>query len=142
MTLSDHDLAYLAQHHSAAMVTVGSHGVAKAVRVGVGLMDGRLLSSGTEDRVRTRRLRRDPRCTVYVHDDGFGWRALETTVTIDDGPDVARQTLRFMRSLQGRPEGPLSWFGAELGEEQFLETMVQERRLLYDFEVHRSYGMG
>jgi hypothetical protein len=36
----------------------------------------------------------------------------------------------------------LSWFGADLGEEEFLATMVKERRLLYDFEVHHSYGMG
>lgn len=142
MPLSEHDLAFLEKHHSAAMVTVAADGVAKAVRVGVGLVDGRLWSSGTQDRVRTRRLRRDPRCTLYVHDSGFGWLALETTVAIDDGPDAPRRTLGLMRHMQGRPEGPLSWFGGELTEEEFLQTMVQEGRLIYDFDVHHTYGMG
>jgi hypothetical protein len=47
MKLSEPDLDYLRDNHSAAMITVGGDGVAKAVRVGVALVDGRLWSSGT-----------------------------------------------------------------------------------------------
>jgi hypothetical protein len=140
--LSDHDLAFLREHHSAAMITVGPDGVAKAVRVGVALVDGRLWSSGTQDRVRTKRLRHDPRCTLYVHDSGYGFRVFETTVTIDDGPEMAEKNLRLFREMQGRPDGPLSWFGGMLSEDEFRQAMVEERRLIYEFEVHRSYGMG
>ncbi|HEY8524590.1 MAG TPA: pyridoxamine 5'-phosphate oxidase family protein [Acidimicrobiales bacterium] len=141
MTLTDSQLEFLQSTGSAAMITVGPDGAAKAVRVGVGVVDGKLWSSGTHDRVRTARLRRDPRCTLFVFDAGFRWLTLETTVTILDGPDVPQLSLRFFRQLQGRPDGPLSWFSGELSEEEFVATMAEERRLLYEFEVHRAYGL-
>ena len=139
--LSEHDLEFLATNHSAAMITVGDDGLAKIARVGVGIIDGRLWSSGTHDRVRTKRLAEDPRCTLYVHDPKFFWLTLETTTTILDGPTVSADSVRFFRLLQGKPEGPLSWFGGDLDEDTFLQTMVDEGRILYDFDVHRVYGL-
>lgn len=124
------------------MITIGDSGLPKPVRVGVALVDGRLWSSGTQDRVRTRRLRRDPRCTLFVFDQAAAWRALETMVTILDGPEAAAQNLLLFRVMQGRPDGPLSWFGGELEEDAFLRAMAEEHRLIYEFEVHRSYGLG
>jgi Pyridoxamine 5'-phosphate oxidase len=141
MALSDDDRQYLEDHHSAAMITVDADGVAKAARVGIALVGGRLWSSGTETRVRTRRLRRDPRCTLFVFDPGFSWLALETTVQLLEGPEAPEQNIRLFREMQGRPTGPLAWFGAELDETAFRQTMVDERRLIYEFDVHRSYGL-
>jgi PPOX class probable F420-dependent enzyme len=141
MALTDEDIEFLEHNHAAAMVTVAPDGIAKVVRVGVALVDGKLWSSGTQDRVRTARLRRDPRCTVYVHDKGFGWLGLETTVTILDGPDAPELNERLFRRMQGRPSGPLSWFGQDLDQEAFRQAMVDEQRLIYEFEVHRTYGM-
>jgi len=140
MNLSEPDLEYLRDNHSAAMITVGD-GVAKAVRVGVALVDGRLWSSGTAGRVRTERLRQDARCTLFVFDSGFGSMTLESTVTLRDGPDAPGLNLRLFRVMQDRPTGPLSWFGAELEEEGFLRAMVDEQRLIYEFDVQRTYGM-
>jgi hypothetical protein len=139
-TLSERELAFLRDHHAAAMVTVAD-GVAKAARVGVGVIDGALWSSGTRDRVRTERLRHDPRCTLYVDDPGFAYLVLETTVTILEGPEVPEQSVRLFRLMQDRPTGALSWFGGELDEDAFRRAMVDEGRLIYDFEVHRSYGL-
>jgi hypothetical protein len=130
------------RQHSAAMITIGDGGWPKPVRVGVALVDGKLWSSGTQDRVRTRRLRRDPRCTLFVFDQAFRWLALETTVTILEGPGAAAQNLRLFRVMQDRPDGPLSWFGGELDEDAFVQAMAEERRLIYEFDVHRSYGPG
>jgi Pyridoxamine 5'-phosphate oxidase len=141
MTLSDRELAFLRDHNTAAMITVGSDGVAKPVRVAVGLLDGRLWSSGTRDRVRTARLRHDPRCTLFVYDPGVTWLALETRVTILDGPDVPQQSLRLFRLMQRRPTGPLSWFGGDLAEDAFLQAMLDEQRIIYEFAVDHSYGM-
>jgi PPOX class probable F420-dependent enzyme len=141
MSLTQPDSDFLIDHHSAAMITVGRDGTPKVSRVGVALVDGKLWSSGTADRVRTGRLRRDPRCTLYVYDPGYAWLALETTVTILDGPDAAQLNLRLFRVMQDRPTGSLSWFGGELSEEDFLRAMVDERRLVYEFEVHHTYGM-
>ncbi|MGP7995945.1 MAG: pyridoxamine 5'-phosphate oxidase family protein [Streptosporangiaceae bacterium] len=141
MTLSAAESGFLDTHYSAAMITIGDGGLPKAVRVGVALVEGKLCSSGTQDRVRTRRLRRDPRCTLFVFDPGFAWLTLETTVTILDGPDAATLNLALFRVMQNRPSGPLSWFGGELDEASFLRTMTEEGRLIYEFRVHRSYGL-
>jgi Pyridoxamine 5'-phosphate oxidase len=141
MPLSDTDVEFLRRNRSAAMITVGADGLAKAVRVGVALVDGKLWSSGTPDRVRTGRLRRDPRCTLFVFDAGYLWLALETTVEILEGPDAADLNVRLFREMQGRPDGPLSWFGGEYDDEQFRQLMIDEARLIYAFDVQRSYGM-
>lgn len=139
--LNSAEIEFLEQQHSAAMITT-VEGIPRPVRVGVALVEGRLWSSGTQDRVRTRRLRRDPRCTLFVFDDTYSWLALESTVTLLEGDDAAEQNLRLFRVMQGRPSGPLSWFGRELDEEAFLATMRSEGRLIYEFEVQRSYGLG
>jgi hypothetical protein len=141
MTLSEGDLAYLEKNHSAAMITVTGDGVAKAARVGVAVVDGKLWSSGTLDRVRTRRLRQDPRCTLFVFDNSFRWLALETTVTIRDGSDAAQLNLRLFRVMQGKSTGPLNWYGTDLDEAAFLQTMADEGRLIYEFDVQRAYGL-
>jgi PPOX class probable F420-dependent enzyme len=141
MSVSEQDLDFLATNHSAAMITVGRDGTPKVARVGVGLVDGKVWSSGTADRVRTRRLRRDPRCTLYVHDNRFAWLALESSVTILDGSEAADQNLRLFRAMQSRPSGPLSWYGTELADDEFLQRMVDERRVIYEFEVHHAYGL-
>lgn len=140
MGLSGAEIGFLERNHSAAMITLGGDGMPKAVRVGVALVDGRLWSSGTQDRVRTRRLRRDPRCTLFVYDDRFSWLTLETTASILDGPEAAAQNLRLFRIMQRRPSGPLSWFGGDVDEPAFLRAMVDERRLIYEFDVRRTYG--
>lgn len=141
MRLSDSEVAFLEKNHSAAMITVTADGIPKVARVGVALIDGRLWSSGTADRVRTKRLRTDPRCTLYVHDNAFGFLALESTVTILDGPDSADLSLRLFRVMQGKPTGPLSWFGGEFDEPDFLGHMRAEQRLIYQFEPHHAYGL-
>ena len=141
MSLTDSDKDFLDRNVSAAMITVGSAGIAKAIRVGVKLVDGRIWSSGTRDRVRTKRLRRDPRATFFVFDGEFGYLTLETTVTILDGPDAPELSLRFFRGIQGKPSGPLSWYGDELDEERFLHTMREEGRVIYEGRIDKAYGM-
>jgi Pyridoxamine 5'-phosphate oxidase len=141
MSLTAAEFEFLESQHRAAMITIGAGGAPKAVRVGVALVDGKLWSSGTQDRVRTRRLRRDPRCTLFVFDAGFSFLTLETTVTILDGPDAATQNLRLFRVMQSRPTGPLAWYGTDLDEPSFLQRMQEEGRIVYEFDVSRSYGL-
>jgi len=141
MTFTDAEVAFLDRQHTAAMITVGRDGLPKVARVGVAVVDGQLWSSGTRDRVRTRRLREDPRCTLFVFDGQFSWLALETSVRLLDGDEAAEQNVRLFRVMQQRPAGPLSWFGGELDEEAFLRQMAEEGRLIYEFDVHRSYGV-
>ena len=138
--------SFLEANQSAAMTTLRANGTPHVARIGLGMLDGRIWSSGTQTRLRTKHLRRDPRATLFVFEAGYRWVALETTVTILEGPDVPNQTLRFMRALQDdldtKPApGHVMWFGQEKTEEEFLQIMVEEQRLIYEFDVTRAYGM-
>jgi len=141
MELSESDRAFLAANRSAAMITVTPDGIAKVARIGVALVDGKLWSSGTAQRVRTRRLRDDPRCTLFVFDAGQGFLTLETTVTLLEGPDAPALHVRLFREMQRRPTGPLVWHGADLEEDAFRQAMVDDQRLIYEFDIQRAYGL-
>ena len=144
MNLDEQMRAFLEKHHSAAMTTLRADGTPHVARVGVALVDGKMWSSGTQIRIRTKHLRRDPRSTLFVFDAEFRWLGLESRVTILDGPDAPELNLRLFQVMQqgmGVPAGQINWFGRTISREEFLETMVEEQRLIYEFEIIRSYGM-
>jgi PPOX class probable F420-dependent enzyme len=124
--------AFLEKHHGAVMVTLKGDGRPHVARVGVGLVDGKLESSGTQDRVRTKHLRRDPRATLFVmnSENPWSWLALETTVTILDGEDAPQRNLALYRVLAGEPEDV----------DEYLAAMVNEKRLIYRFDIKGVYG--
>lgn len=142
MALTDSHRDFVESNPSAAMITIGEDGMPKAVRVGVAVVDGKIWSSGTEDRVRTKRLRMDPRCTLFVFEAGWNALTLETTVEVLDGPRVADQSVQLFRVMQDRPDGPLMWFGQELEEDDFRQAMIDADRIIYEFQVHKAYGLG
>ena len=133
MTLPADHLAFLEDNHAAAMVTLRADGTPHVARVGVGLVDGKLWSSGTQGRIRTKHLRRDPRSTLFVFDtdDAWRWLGLEATVTILDGSDAPDLNLALYRVLAGEPDDTA----------EYLEAMKREERLIYEFEISRSYGI-
>ena len=139
-SLTPEQSAFLAANHAAAMITV-ENGVAKAVRVAIALVDGKLWSSGNAERVRTTRLRKDARCTLYVHDAGYKFLSIESTVRLIEGPEVPELTLHLFRVMQNRPEGNIAWFGQDITPEAFLASMAADKRLIYEFEITRAYGM-
>jgi len=130
--MDDRVRAFLEDHHAAIMTTLRRDGTPHVARVGVGLVDGKLWSSGTEGRVRTKHLRRDRRSTLCVIDPSNPqhWLGLETTVDILDGPERVEQNLALYRVLAGEPE--------DLGE--YRQAMADEGRLIYQFNVTRAYG--
>jgi PPOX class probable F420-dependent enzyme len=140
---SDKQRAFLDTNHAAAMITLRADGTPHAVRVGIALVDGKLWSSGVPERLRTRQLRRDPRATLFVFEQGYGYLTVESRVTILDGPDAAEHNLRLFDVMQSaRPDkSVLMWQGRPKTRDDFLATMRQERRLIYEFEPLRIYGM-
>jgi PPOX class probable F420-dependent enzyme len=124
--------AFLQDHHSAVMATIKPDGRPHVARIGVGLVEGKLWSSGGQQRARTRFLRRDPRATLFVFDErnAQSWLGLECTVSILDGPEAVDQNLALYRTLAGEP--------TDL--EEYRAAMVTEQRLIYEFTVERSYG--
>lgn len=141
MKLDEKAVAFLEKNQSAAMTTLRKDGSPHTVRVGLALVDGKLWSSGTNGRVRTRHLRRDPRCSLFVFDALYAYLVMDTTVKILEGPQAIDDSVRMFRLMQGREAGPLQWFGGELPEEEFKQTLAAEGRLIYEFDVIRSSGM-
>jgi PPOX class probable F420-dependent enzyme len=123
---------FLEDHHSAVMTTLKKDGTPHVARVGIGLVEGELWSSGTKDRLRTKHLRRDPRSTLFVWDpkDSQHWLGLEARVDILDGPDAPQLNLALYRTLAGEPDDL----------EEYLQAMVSEKRLIYRFNIERAYG--
>lgn len=142
---------FLARNHAAAMVTLRPDGPPHVVRVGVALVDGKLWSSGVPSRVRTGHLRRDPRAALFVFDasgsNPFGWLGIEATVTILEGADAPEQSVLLFRAMQAdmpKPPSPghLYWEMQERTEDEFSDIMREQDRLIYEFDILRTYGLG
>lgn len=145
--LDERATAFLAKNRAAAMTSLRRDGTVHVARVAVGLVDGKLWSSSTRQRLRTGFLQRDPSSTLFVFEGGGPrWLGLETTVTILDGPEVPDLTIRLFRMLQKDlpnppPEGKLVWGGQVREEADFKQVLRDEQRILYEFDVKRAYGM-
>ena len=124
--------AFLEEYHGAVMATVRRDGSTHVARVDVGLYEGKLWGSATRTRVRTKNLRRDPRCSLLVlGKDPWHWLALDCDVEILDGDDAPQLNLALYRTLAGEPDDV----------EEYLDAMVKELRLIYEFHIRRAYGM-
>lgn len=142
MELSEHHREFLAKATGAGMITLRRDGTPVSVRVGIALVDGKIWSSGTQGRARTRWLRRDPRSTLFVYDaNGYGFLNIESRVSILEGPDVPEQSLKLFRAMQKNPTGRVRFNGKEMSDEEFLRTMTDEQRLIYEFEPQRISGL-
>lgn len=122
---------FVRDNGTAVMTTLKKDGTPHVAVVLAGWVDGELWSSGTQDRVRTGHLRRDPRATLCFldGDNRYRWLGLETTVEVldDDGPG---RNLMLYRALAGEPDDV----------EEYLRAMEDEKRLVYRFTILRSYG--
>jgi hypothetical protein len=83
---------------------------------------------------------------MFVYDGGWRYLTLEGTVTILEGRDAPELSLRLFQEMQRemapRPEpGKLMWAGRQVTFDEFLRIMVEERRLIYQLEVERAYGL-
>ena len=122
---------FLEKNHSAVMATIKPDGAPHVARVAIGLVDGKLWSSGTQTRRRTKYLRRDNRATLMVLDlsTPYRWVGLETTVDILED-NAVDDNLALYRVLAGEPDDL----------QEYREAMVTEQRLIYQFNIQHSYG--
>jgi PPOX class probable F420-dependent enzyme len=142
--LDDAARAFLEQARVAAMTTLRRDGTPHTVRIGIAVVDGKIWSSGTQARARTRHLRRDPRASLFVVDAGYGYLTLDCTVRILDGPDVPELSVKLFETMQRgmeRTTGTVVWYGAEKTIDEFQRIMREEQRLIYEFEPLRAYGL-
>jgi PPOX class probable F420-dependent enzyme len=102
------------------------------------VLDGGVVRiSVTDDRAKTRNLRRDPRASLYVPGDNFGTYVVldgevELSPVAADPADAVNEELMAMyRQVAG--EHP-DW-------DDFRRAMVRERRLVLRFRPARAYGV-
>ncbi|MFC5265705.1 PPOX class F420-dependent oxidoreductase [Kribbella qitaiheensis] len=102
------------------------------------LYDGELIRiSLTDDRAKTRNLRRDPRASLYVNGPrGRSYVVVEgkaelTAVAADEQDEVVEQLVTYYRDAAG--EHP-DW-------DDYRRAMVADRRLLFTMTIDHLYGM-
>ncbi|GAA1691675.1 PPOX class F420-dependent oxidoreductase [Kribbella yunnanensis] len=97
----------------------------------------RIRISLTDDRAKTKNLRRDPRASVYINENGGrGYIVLEgkaelTPVAADPHDATVDALVDYYR--KGSGEHP-DW-------DEYRTVMVQDKRLLFSMTVEHSYGM-
>jgi PPOX class probable F420-dependent enzyme len=99
--------------------------------------DGVIRISITETRAKTKNLRRDPRCELYVVGDNF-WKYLVldadcalSPVTTDPNDTTADELVEYYRSLRGEHD---NW-------DEYRQAMVKDQRLVAHLRPTRAYGM-
>ena len=99
--------------------------------------DGLVRISVTDDRAKTRNLRRDPRASLYVgRKDGWAYLVLEGTAELSAvaaAPDdeAVEELVALYTKLQGdHPD----W-------DEYRRAMVKDRRLVVRLRPERAYGM-
>jgi PPOX class probable F420-dependent enzyme len=125
---------FLEKYHDAVQTSLKKDGTPHVARIGVGLVDGKLWSSATNTRARTKYLRRDPRSTLMViSDNRYQWLGLETEVEIiDDGDGTIEQNLALYRVIAGKDPDDM---------DDYHRGMRDEERIVFQFNIKRSYGM-
>jgi PPOX class probable F420-dependent enzyme len=135
--MDDRLLALLSDSHNGVLATIKRDGRPQLSNVGYAFADGVIRVSITDDRAKTRNLRRDPRATFHVSAPNFrGYVVAEgpadlTPVAATPADATVDGLVELYRSIAG--EHP-DW-----GE--YRAAMVDERRLLLRIAVDRVYGM-
>lgn len=127
---------FLADHHQAVIATLGEDDVPHLTNV-VYAFDGRVLRvSLTDERVKVENMRRRPVATLSVSDASF-WHYVTaecdvelSATTTSPGDDVGRELLDLYTAISGEHDDP----------EEFLQAMVDQRRLVLRATPRRVYG--
>src|SRR3982074_2225984 len=130
-------LTFARSHHQGILITLRSDGRPQSSNIAFGVGDdGIVRISVTDDRAKTRNLRRDPRASLHVNRaDFYAYVVLEGDA--DLSPVAARphdptvnELVELYRSLQG--EHP-DW-------NEFREAMVADRRLVARLRPRGAFG--
>ena len=138
MDLSD-ALAFARNRRQGTLVTIGAKGRPQISNILFVPGEGDTLRiSVTDDRVKARNLRRDPRASLYVQGENF-WQwvvidaAAELSPVAADPHDATVDALVDYYRL-GQGEHP-DW-------EEYRAAMVADRRLVITLHPERAYGLG
>ncbi len=131
-------LAFVAENHGGVIATIKRDGRPQLSNVGYAYDTGEdvLRVSVTDDRVKTRNLRRDPRVTLHVTSrDRWTWVAVE---------GVAELTPVAERPDDATVEELITYYRGTAGEhpdwDEYRAAMVTDRRLVVRFCPEHAYG--
>jgi PPOX class probable F420-dependent enzyme len=122
---------FLATHRRAILATRRRDGQPQLSPVSVGVdATGRAIVSTRETAYKTRNLRRDPRASLCVFDDGFfgPWVQIDGTADIVSLPDAMEPLVDYYRRVAG--EHP-HW-------DDYRRAMERERRVLLRITMERA----
>ncbi|MEV7037390.1 PPOX class F420-dependent oxidoreductase [Amycolatopsis sp. NPDC051061] len=110
LTLSDDVRALIDGKNFATVATIDPDGGPQTSVIWVGLDDGDLVFSATEDRRKVRNLRRDPRLSVSITDAENPYRHTQlrgrVTITPDPGKALPKTLSQKYLAQDPPPEGP------------------------------------
>ena len=132
-------LQLLSDHRGGVLVTLKSDGRPQLSNVSHHYYpdEGVIRISVTDDRAKTRNLRRDPRASYHVTSgDRWAYTVVEGTAELspvakDPGDDTVEELVRLYRDVQG--EHP-DW-------DDYRAAMVRDGRLVVRLKVDRAYGI-
>ncbi len=133
----DLTLAFAGARNQGVLATIRRDGRPQLSNIIYHLADRVIRISVTDDRAKTRNLRRDPRATLYVAGDDFWhWVVLDGRVELTPvagvpEDDTVTELVDLYRAIRG--EHP-DW-------DEYRRVMVEERRLVVRLSIDHAYGM-
>lgn len=122
---------FVRNHHRAVMTTRRANGDPQLSPIVCGVdADGRVTMSTRETALKVKNLRRDPRVSLCVLNDGFfgDWIQVDGTAEIVSLPDAMELLVEYYRSLAGEHS---DW-------DEYRAAMQRERRVLVRVTLERA----
>jgi PPOX class probable F420-dependent enzyme len=118
----DEQLAFVAEHHRAVLITRRQDGRLQSSPIACGVIDGHVAISVTQDRAKTRNIRRDPRVSLCVlSDEWYGpWTQIDGTAEVVDLPEAMDGLVALYRNVAGEHQ---DW-------DDYRAAMERDRRCL------------
>jgi PPOX class probable F420-dependent enzyme len=121
---------FVAENHRGVLVTRRSDGNLQTSPITVGVDDeDKIVISSRETAYKVKNLRRDPRATLCLMNDGFygKWMQVDGTAEIVSLPDAMEQLVEYYRRISG--EHP-DW-------DEYRQAMTDQKRVLIKVTVER-----
>jgi PPOX class probable F420-dependent enzyme len=122
---------FLRDRHRAVMSTIRADGRPQLSPVLAGVdAEGRVIVSTRERAMKTRNLRRDPRISLIVLNDGFfgDWVQVEGIAEVVSQPEALELLVDYYRRVSGEHD---DW-------DDYRDAMVSQGRVLVRFEIDRA----
>ncbi|MDF0529056.1 pyridoxamine 5'-phosphate oxidase family protein [Tsukamurella sp. 8F] len=139
---------FVRDHPDAAVATLRADGSTHVARVELAAVGDRIQSTGAPSLVRTRNIRRDPRCSLFVFGPYPRWLGLDAEARILDGTDAPELLVRLLKARHGdrTPPGMVLGHDEATGgdrlfpERDYLDRVRRDQLFVFDFRILRSYG--